>query len=132
MKLFISPFYSFAWRDATLVHDESEEAFVSSFQTTGLHRNEKELANRKQIQELNYGGVLNFKNKSIDAGVILNILHFNTPVNRSPQPYNQFTFVGQNANNVGAFLNYTVHNITLFSEVAKTIGEGYGITAGLL
>lgn len=131
-SLFISPFYSFAWRDATLVRDESAEAFVSSFQTTGLHRNEKELANRHQIQEQNYGGVLNFKNKSVDAGLIMNILHYNTPINRSPQPYNQFTFVGQNARNIGAFLNYTIHNFTLFSEVAKTIDEGYGISAGLL
>lgn len=128
----LSSFYSFAWRDATLVLDDSDAAFVSSFQTTGLHRNENEIANRQQIQEQNYGAVLNFQKKSIDAGIIINAIHFNTPVNRSPQPYNQFTFAGHNANNVGIFLNYTLQNITLFSEAAKTLNEGYGLTAGIL
>ncbi|HEU5293006.1 MAG TPA: helix-hairpin-helix domain-containing protein [Cyclobacteriaceae bacterium] len=130
--LFVSPFYSYAWRDATLVLEDNEEAFVSSFQTTGLHRNERELSTRHQIQEQNYGGVLSFKRKSIEAGVIANILEFNTPVNRSPQPYNQFTFEGQNACNIGAYFNYTLHNITVFTEAAKTIDEGFGFTGGLL
>lgn len=131
-SLFVSPFYSLAWRDATLVREESENAFVSSFQTTGLHRNEKELSNRHQIKEQNYGVVLNLKKGPIDAGVILNVLDFSTPVERSSQPYNQFSFNGQNASNVGAFFNYTFHNITFFSESAKTMNEGYGLTAGLL
>lgn len=128
----ISPFYSNAWRDATLVHEENDNAFVSSFQTTGLHRNENELMNRHQIQEQNYGAVLNYRRKSLEAGVILNFLDFGTPVKRSPQPYNQFTFAGQNARNVGGFINYTRHNITVFTEIGKTLGEGIGITSGLL
>lgn len=128
----LSSFYSLAWRDATLVVEDSEEAFVSSFQTTGLHRNENELANRQQIQEQNYGGVLSFKKNSLDAGVIFNAIHFDIPVNRNTQPYNQFAFAGNNANNVGVYLNYTLHNITIFSEAAKTLGEGYGLTAGVL
>jgi hypothetical protein len=131
-SLYVSPFYSYAWRDATLVHEDSDDAFVSSFQTSGLHRNERELATRYKIEEQNYGVVINFKRKSIEAGLIANILEFNTPVNRSPQPYNQFTFAGQNARNVGGFFNYTFHNITIFTEAAKTIGEGSGVTAGLL
>ncbi len=131
-SLYLSSFYSLAWRDATLVQDEREEAFVSSFQTTGLHRNENELANRHQIQEQNYGGVLNFRKNSLDAGIIFNGIEFNTLVNRDTYAYNQFSFEGQNANNLGLFFNYTLNNITIFSEAAKTLGEGYGITAGIL
>ncbi len=129
---YLSSFYSLAWRDATLVQDDSDEAFVSSFQTTGLHRNENELAKRHQIQEQNYGGILNFRKNSLDAGIIFNAIDFDIEVNRNPQPYNQFTFAGNNANNIGAFLNYTLHNITVFSEAAQTLGEGYGLTAGML
>ena len=128
----ISPFYSYAWRDATLISEESEDAFVSSFQTTGLHRNQRELATRHQIQEQNYGAVVSMKRKSFEGGVIISILEFNTAVNRSPQPYNQFTFAGQSARNIGAFLNYSINNITFFTEAAKTIGEGIGFTGGLL
>jgi hypothetical protein len=31
-----------------------------------------------------------------------------------------------------AFLNYTFHNFTFFSEAAQTLHSGYGITTGLL
>lgn len=131
-SLFLSSFYSLAWRDATIVLDDSNEGFVSSFQTTGLHRNETELENRHKIQEQNYGAVLNLKKKTLDAGIIFNTITFNTPVKKDQQVYNQFTFEGQNATNLGAFLNYTLHNITFFSEVAKTFDEGFGLTSGLL
>ncbi|HEY3429999.1 MAG TPA: hypothetical protein VGK39_04920, partial [Cyclobacteriaceae bacterium] len=131
-SLYFSSFYSLAWRDATLVTDESDDAFVSSFQTTGLHRNESELSKRHQIREQNYGGVLHYKKNKIDAGLIFSAIDFNIPINPNPQPYNQFTFAGQNASNIGAFLNYTIHNITFFSEAAQTAGQGYGLTAGVL
>jgi hypothetical protein len=128
----ISTFYSYTWRDATLVSDEREEAFVSSFQTTGLHRNENELSKRHTIQEQNYGAVLNFRKNRIDAGLIFTAIDFNIPVSPNPQPYNQFSFTGHNATNIGAFFNYTFHNFTIFSEAAQSLNEGYGFTAGLL
>lgn len=131
-SLYFTPFYSWTWRDATLVTDESDEAFVSSFQTTGLHRNENELSKRHKIREQNYGAILNYRKNKIDAGIIFSAIDFNIPITPDPQPYNQFTFAGQNATNVGAFFNYTIHNITFFSEAAKTAGEGYGLTAGVL
>lgn len=131
-SLYLSSFYSRVWRDATIVPGDSNEGFVSSFQTTGLHRNETELENRYKIREQNYGAVLNFKKKTLDAGLIFNAITFNVPIKKNQQVYNQFTFEGQNATNIGAFLNYTLHNITLFSEIAKTYGEGAGLTSGLL
>jgi hypothetical protein len=131
-SLFLSAFYSNAWRDATLANDSSEEISAYSFQTTGLHRNENELNNRQQIHEQNYGAILNYKQKSIDGGIIVNLLDYNIPVNRNPQPYNQFAFNGRSSYNVGIFLNYTLHNFTFFSEVAKTLEQGTGVTAGIL
>lgn len=131
-SLFLSAFYSNAWRDATLANDSSEQVSAYSFQTTGLHRNENELNNRQQIHEQNYGAILNFKKKSIDGGIIVNLLDYNLPVNRNPQPYNQFAFKGRSTYNVGVFLNYTLHNFTFFSEIAKTIEQGTGVTAGIL
>lgn len=131
-SLDISTFYSYNWRDATLVSDEREEAYVSSFQTTGLHRNESELSRRHTIQEQNYGAVLNFRKKRVDAGLIFTAIDFNIPVRPTPQPYNQFSFAGHNATNLGAFFNYTFHNFTIFSEAAQSWNEGYGFTAGIL
>ncbi len=130
--VFVSGFYSNALRDASVNSDTLESSSISSFQTTGFHRNANELANRHQIREENYGGILNFRKGAIDAGVICNILNYSIPIDRDPQPYNQFSFEGKSLSNAGAFLNYTFHNFTFFSEAAKTVREGYGITAGIL
>ena len=131
-KLYISTFYSNIRRDVSITNDSLEEASVSSFQTTGLHRNETELINRKLIQEKNYGTVVNFQNSSLDAGFIFNAINFSLPIERSVQPYNQFDFSGNHIENIGAFFNYTRYNITFFSEAGHTIGAGSGITAGML
>ncbi len=131
-NVYISGFYSNALRDASVSSDTLENSSISSFQATGFHRNGNELAGRHKIPEQNYGGVFNFKKGSIDAGIIFNTLNYNIPIDRDPQPYNQFSFEGNQLTNAGAFLNYTFHNFTFFSEVAKTINEGYGLTAGIL
>lgn len=130
--VYLSGFYSNALRDASVARDTLENSSASSFQTTGLHRNETELATRHKIREQNYGAVLNFRKGAIDAGVIFNALEYSIPVDRDQRPYNQFTFAGKKLTHAGAFINYTFHNFTFFSEVAQTIEEGYGITAGLL
>jgi hypothetical protein len=130
--LSVSPFYSLAYRDAASAQDTLEDSFITSFQTTGFHRNESELKNRQQLREQNYGAVLNFRKNSIDAGVIFNVVDYNIPVNRNPQPYNQFSFSGNSNINSSAFLNYTINNFTFFSEVAQTVDHGYGLVAGAL
>lgn len=130
--IYLSGFYSNALRDASINSDTLENSSISSFQTTGFHRNENELAGRHKLREQNYGAVLNFRKGAIDAGIIYNGLEYSLPVNREAQPYNQFTFSGNTLTNAGAFLNYTFHNFTFFSEFAQTVNEGYGLTAGLL
>jgi hypothetical protein len=131
-NLFVSGFYSNAWRDATIAADTTEDAFASAFQTTGLHRNRSELARRQRINEQQYGLVLNYRKGHLDAGMIYSHLAYGVPVRRNPQPYNQFTFSGIDLNNVGAFANYNLKNFTVFSEAAKTVDGGFGLLAGLI
>ena len=130
--IFLSGFYSNTWRDATLVADTTEESFASAFQTTGLHRNFSELSRRKTLNEQQYGFVLNYHKKNLEAGLIYHQLTYNLPINRNPQPYNQFTFSGLSLQNIGAFMNYTLHNFTIFSEVGNTREGGLGIATGLM
>jgi hypothetical protein len=130
--LTISPFYSATWRDGTVSGDTVESTIISSFQTTGLHRNETEIKNRSQVEEQNFGTVVNYKNKNLDAGAILSIIQFNNPVRRRTQPYNQFTFTGTENINTSVFLNYSINNFTFFSEAATTINEGNALIAGLI
>lgn len=130
--VYLSGFYSNTLRDASVNRDTLENAFASSFQTTGLHRNENELAGRHAVREQQYGAVLNFRKGAVDGGVTFSTLTYSVPVNRNPQPYNQFAFAGTNLSHTGFFLNYTFHNVTFFSEAVQTLHAGYGITAGLL
>lgn len=128
----ISSFYSLTWRDATLAGDTLEDTSISSFQTTGFHRNENEISNRGQVQEQNIGGIINYRNKNIDAGVIISAIEYDTPIKRQPQPYNQFSFSGTENINTSAFLNYSINNFTFFSEAAHTLNNGIAVAAGLI
>ena len=124
----ISGFFSRAKRDASSNGSDT----VSTFQTTGYHRTASELANRKKVTERNYGVVIQFQKKHLDAGLILNALHFDLAVNKSPTLYNQNAFGGTENLNTGIFLNYRIQNISLFGETAGSIQGGRAAIAGLL
>jgi len=121
-------------KDGVVNQDSTDDAyeFVSSLAVTGYHRTAAELASRKQILEINYGGVIQYKKAALDAGVILHETHFSLPIYRNPTPYNQFSFSGRENTNLSVFLNYTKNNFTFFSERAQTLHHGTATIAGLL
>jgi hypothetical protein len=131
-NLTLSPFYSHTWRDGSLAADSAEQTFVTSFRYTGLHRNAGELNLRKTISEQQYGAVVRYQHRQLDAGLVMHTLQFNTPLEPARYPYNQFAFRGASVTNTGFFLNYTFRNFAFFSEVAQSIGHGHGFVAGLL
>jgi hypothetical protein len=125
----VSAFYSRAKRDASL---SADTALITGFRASGLHRSRAELDSRKKITEQNFGLVLHFEQNRMDAGVILNALHFSVPVKKDPTLYNQMTFAGDQNLNAGFFLNYRMDNLSLFSEAARSVGGGSAAVAGLL
>ncbi len=133
-NLYATAFYSRTRRDASvsLANDETESSIISSFQTTGLHRNENERSRRKAVGETNSGFVLQYKKGLLDMGVMVNQVSFDTPVKRNVTPYNQFTFQGRHNTNVGYYLNYSVDQLAFFSEVSRSLNGGYGLVAGSL
>jgi hypothetical protein len=130
-RLFITGFYSSFKKDASLGNVDENE-IISSFQLSGLHRNDKELAVRKSSGERNFGAVLQYKHQSISTGLMFNRIEFDVPVHRVPSAYNQFTFNGKSNQNIGVYANYTLRNCTVFSEVVRSLNGGYGATVGLL
>ena len=134
-SLFIHSFGSHLYRDASLSSDTTSNAtffFSSSLITTGFHRTPTEIARRKQLRENNYGAVLQFRKRSLDAGVIVHQTLFNLPVYPAPRLYNQYSFSGDKNTNAGIYLNYTFANVTFFSEAAHTIRKGKAVVAGVL
>jgi len=131
-NLFVTGFYSSTLHDATIAGDTLDAETASSLQISGLHRNEVELEKRKRVRQTNYGGILNYKYKSLDAGVIFTSMDLSVPIDRTPTLYNQFAFNGKQNQNTGAFLNYTVHNATFFGEFSQSIHAGKGAALGVI
>lgn len=131
-NIFIHGFASHTFKDGFINDPGEENSFITAFSTSGLHRTQKEIQNRKQIGETDLGGVLQFKNQSLDAGVIFNQTDFTKLLLIKPNPYNQFAFQGSRNLNAGLYLNYSFANFTFFSEVAQTMQHGNAVTAGLL
>lgn len=127
----MSAFYSHTKRDASASAD-ADTLFVTAFKASGLHRSEAELASRKKVTEQNYGLVLQFEKNRLDAGVIVNAIHFSIPVKRNPTLYNQMAFSGSVNLNAGIFLNYRMGNVSFFSEAARSVSGGPAAVAGVL
>ncbi len=125
---------SYRSRDGNITSDSTMEAgsSVSSFSLTGLHRTVNEIANKNSIQEKNIGGILNYKIKTLDAGIILHNTQFDIPLIRNQTVYNQFQFQGIANTNTSVFLNYALRNFTFFSEAAHSLKNGTGIVLGML
>ena len=130
-NLFFHGFFSHTSKDAVTVTQEDDSS-VSSLLNSGLHRTQKEIETRKQIGESGFGGVLQFKGRNLDAGMIISQTIFDKPFQRNPGAYNQFAFRGSQNLNLGIFLNYSFANFTFFSEIAHTWQQGLAVTAGIL
>ncbi|MCX8492501.1 MAG: helix-hairpin-helix domain-containing protein, partial [Cyclobacteriaceae bacterium] len=105
---------------------------LSSFNSSGFHRTPSELANRNIMTENNIAVVANYKNQSLDAGLIFHTTQFSIPIFRKENQYNQFTFQGNENTNFGAFLNYSINNVSIFSEFVQTNQQGQALVAGML
>ena len=133
-NLTLSGFVSRLNRDGRINQSETIEDLnsISSFGTTGFHRTISELESRKQIKEVNRGLILNYKLKGLDGGLIFHQTNFSIPIYREPSIYNQFVFSGDQNKNLGFFINYSLSNLTFFTESAITLGKGRAITLGSL
>lgn len=121
------------WRDGNVKEDTTElPGSVSSFQYTGLHRTNSELANRNTVLEKNIASIINYKYKTLDVGLLLHHTQFNIPLVPTQTIYNQFYFQGTKNINAGFFLNYSWKNFAFFSEAAHTLNNGTGVIAGII
>ncbi len=125
-------FYSRKRKDAVLNQVEDNDERITSFQTTGLHRNEKELATRNRIQESNYGVIASMGYGKLKGGIIMNGTSFENPVQKTRSVYNQFTFEGISNTNLGGYADYSFHNFNFFGEVATSLNGGWGGVVGIL
>jgi hypothetical protein len=129
--LTMTGFYSACRRDASITTD-SVKTSIRAIQTTGFHRNDKELSARKKVPERTVGAVLQYKRGAFEGGLMFHHYNIDIPIIPKQTPYNQFAFSGTQFNNVGVFINYEWNNISFFNETAYTIGKGLGMVSGIL
>jgi hypothetical protein len=112
----------------------SSENFIESLQITGLHRTPSERAARQTILEENFGGHLNYKNRSenLSVGATFLATRYGIPLQRVERNYNRLEFNGQQNLNVGLNFNYYWQNFTFFGEAARSQSGGVGVVGGFL
>ncbi|MFY0602184.1 MAG: hypothetical protein JXR03_21085 [Cyclobacteriaceae bacterium] len=135
-KTEITAFYSNLNQDANLVNDTTYsdfEEFVNSIQSTGFHRTENELSSKNEIKEQSFGGSLQHSfNPRTQIGVTFLNTQYSSPLQKKPNNYNQFEFVG-NHNYIGSIYgSYVWQNFILFGETAQSKSKGKGMVGGLM
>lgn len=111
---------------------DNEFDFISSINTSGLHRTERENERRKVIGELNVGGNVRYKKRRFSVGISTVYTRYTQPLERNSQPYNQFDFRGNELLNIGIDYNWVFKNVNLFGEVTRSGSGAIGFVQGAL
>lgn len=135
-KLQVSAFASYLKVDANAIVDSANyEDYVSSILTSGYHRTASENADRNNINQFAMGGRVQYRAGKLQVGV--NVIHYklSKPLHKTAEPYNAYTFNGDNLTGVSIDYGYTFRNIHVFGEVASdqkySIAQVHGLIASL-
>lgn len=101
-----------------------QDEFISSLQTSGLHRTASEVEDKAAQQQLAFGGNFSYRFNRLQIGV--NAVQFNLerPLIRANEPYNRFALNGKEFGNYSTDYSYTLKNFHFFGEAAVT-NKGY-------
>jgi hypothetical protein len=130
-------FYSNKWKDANIslsdtLGNDIEVLEVTSFQETGLHSTPSEIADRRALNEILYGGNISFKKPRYGFGVTGIHSQYSAPLNRDLSLYSQFQFNGQQNTVIGADYYFLIRNFSFFGEGARSANGGMAVSNGVL
>jgi hypothetical protein len=127
-------------RDGNLIIDtvyedgqiENINEDITSLQTSNLHRTKAEIADEDAINLTQGGLSIAYTNRR--AHLALNALHsrLSTPLNRSPDLYNQYYFNGDNLTNASIDYGLWFGGLHFFGETAVSDNGGLATLNGLL
>jgi hypothetical protein len=132
-KADFTAFYSNNNRDSNLNYDTLEQQYVlSSFDDYGMHRTEKEIKSKRNLNEQTMGGNFSFysENKKFHSGLSYVHTIFDKRVEETDRIYNRFDFKGKENSVVSADYSWVVQNFNLFGETAISSGGGKALVAG--
>ncbi len=105
---------------------------VSSLQTSGLHRTESEVLDKNAIDHLSFGGTVKYKGPNWHIAANGHMDRLSTNLQRTLQPYNQFTFNGDVLKNASLDYSWVVSNFNFFGETAMSDNGGIATLNGLI
>jgi len=139
-NLKITTFVSSKKRDANAQSDTLElvgpDLFVSnsfsSLQTSGLHRTDSEIADKRQIHHTVVGSSIQYSHGRLQIGMNVVYQKFSQPFIRSDELYNTFRFAGSELSNVSLDYTYLWRNLHFFGETAWSDNGAIATINGLL
>lgn len=110
--------------------DIEQAVSFTSFQLSGLHRTDREIEDRKQVQEDIYGGELVYGKGGLHLGARAVRYSFDRGFTGSERPDDLFDFRGSDRTIVGLDYDYVKGNLDLYGEVARSDNGGVAVVNG--
>lgn len=120
--------------DANFVADTTngQDEFISSLQTSGLHRTASEVEDKAAQRQLAFGGNFNYTLNRLKVGVNAVQFSLQYPLIKADDPYNNYALTGKNFGNYSFDYSYTFKNMHFFGEAAITDKKYPAFVNGLL
>lgn len=138
----VTAFGSYRQRDGNIVVAEVDSLEQTETQTptltlssifnTGFHRTQSEIDDRNALSQLTTGLSIKWMDENYHIAINGIYDRFDKVVERTPQPYNQYYFAGQDLLNLSVDYNVRMRNIRWFGETAYSQNQSWGTLNGLL
>jgi len=134
----ISGFFSMKKRDGNLslitdtLENEDELLTVSSLLETGYHRTPSEIEKKNTIDELMYGGNIQYRKRRFSFGLTGVRTELSHKIDKTFNLYNQFEFNDKENLNLGVDYSYIFRNINFFGEVSRSLNGGMAFCNGAI
>ncbi len=126
-------FVSYRNIDGNFVADTlTNEEYISSLQTSGLHRTKSELDDKGIQRQFAYGGNIAFNKNSFHIGANIIQYNFKLPITKASDPYNLYALSGKKIGNQSVDYSYTFRNLHFFGEAAFDNNRNKAFVNGLI
>lgn len=126
-------FASYKKVDGNFASDSlNNEGFITSLQTSGLHRTKSETSDKGIQRQLAIGGNVAFSINNFHIGLNAIQYHFSLPVIKPAEPYNLYAISGNKPGNYSIDYSYTFKNLHFFGEAAVSNHFDKAFINGLL
>lgn len=112
--------------------ESRQERFISSLQSSGLHRTDSEIADEDAVSNFSTGGALTYNTRKFEVSVNAWYDQLGDSLGTTPRPSNLYRFSGNKLFNASIDYQYRASNFLLFGESAISDNGGHAHIIGFL